>query len=469
MWMDEEDAHLEEHNSSKLVNRFNLMLKESSSFYFDVDQLEVIIDHYLERSKPKAALRAVEHGLSIFDHNNFLLLRKGQILISLGAFEHGKSILVELLDSDPENQEILFGLGMAYAQEHDAKKAIYYYKLAYDAADIELKVEVLVELALQYQITDSPEKALACYRKALGFNERAGLVLRELNNFIKRNDLLVEGEQVIQDFLDNHPYSHKAWFHLGQLYFQFELFEKAVSAYDFALTIKEDYALVYYKKAESLIKLKAYEPALEAMHEELKYREPMALNFCIMADCYENLDDFSQAEVYYKKAIKKDEYFSEAYIGLGFLKEIQFDYLSALPYYEKAVELEPDNYNAHLMLSSVLTELARTDEAKAVVSNLLTIEQGIEEAWIELAYIYASEDDLDHALSIVDEGIETAFSNEQLWLKKVVYLHKIGKRMEAIELARELLVEDKSVKVTLANASKDLLKDPEFVMLLNQF
>lgn len=185
MWMDEEDAHLEEQNSGKLVDRFNLMLKESSSFYFDVDQLEVIIDHYLERSKPKAALRAVEHGLSIFDQNDFLRLRKGQILISVGAFDQGKAILVELLDSDPENQEILFGLGMAYAQEHDAKKAIYYYKKAFDAADTELKIEVLAELALQYQITEEPQKALACYKKALEYDINVGLVFRELLSFTR--------------------------------------------------------------------------------------------------------------------------------------------------------------------------------------------------------------------------------------------------------------------------------------------
>ena len=43
--MDDEDARLEEQNSKGLVKKFNSMRQNASSVYFDVDQLEVIIDH----------------------------------------------------------------------------------------------------------------------------------------------------------------------------------------------------------------------------------------------------------------------------------------------------------------------------------------------------------------------------------------------------------------------------------------
>ena len=467
--MDEEDAHLEEQNSKGLVKKFNSMLNNASNVYFDVDQLEVIIDHYLERAKPSEALKAVNHGLSIFRENQFLKLRKGQILVSLGEFEKGKGMLIELLNSDPLNQEILFGLGMAHAQEKEPKRAISYFKKAYDVADNELKAEVLVEVALQYQIIGEPAKALVCYETSLELGIDLDLVLREVSSCVKRNDLLVEGEQILQKYLDTNPYNAKVWFYLGMMQFDFSLLDQAIISYDYAIAIKEDYGIAYYKKAEVLIKQEKYKLALESLFEEIKHRPPMALNYCIIADCFENLNEYKQAEEYYLKALEVDEYFSEAYIGLGFLKEIQFDYLSAIPFYEKAVEMDSENYNAHLMLASVMSELDRYDQAKLVVKNLISIEEGLEEAWIELAFIYYQEDNLERAISTIEEGIETAYSNEQLWLKKVVYLHKIGKRKEAIELARELLTEDKSVKDTLSSADSDLLEDPNFVNLLNEF
>lgn len=469
MWMDDEDARLEEQNSKGLVKKFNSMRENASSVYFDVDQLEVIIDHYLERAKPDDALQAVNHGLSIFNDNHFLKLRKGQILVSLGEFEQGKKILDILLEADPENQEILFGLGMAYAQVKEPKRAISYFKKAYDQADHDLQAEVLVEIALQYQITGEPNKSLSCYEKALELGLNTDLVLREFRSCVKRNDLLLEGEQILQKHLDKNPYNAKVWFCLGMIKYDFGLLESAIDSYDFALAIKGDYAMVYYKKAEVLIKQEKYTLALESLFAEMKYRAPMALNYCIIADCYENLSEFKQAEEYYLKAIAVDEHFSEAYIGLGFLKEVQFDYLAAIPFYEKAVGLDEENYNAHLMLASVLSELEQFDRAKAVVRNLISIEEGLEEAWIELAFIYSKEENIERALSSVEEGIETAYSNEQLWLKKVVYLHKIGKRKEALELARELLVEDVSVKDTLSASGSDLLKDSEFVKLLSEF
>ena len=469
MWMDDEDAHLEEQNSQGLVKKFNSMRQNASSVYFDVDQIEVIIDHYLERAKPEDALQAANHGLSIFHENHFLKLRKGQILVSLGEFEKGKKILDVLLEADPENQEILFGLGMAYAQVKEPHRAISYFKKAYDQADSDLKAEVLVEIALQYQIIGEPNKSLACYEKALEFGLNTDLILREFRSCIKRNDLLLEGEQILQEYLNGNPYNAKVWFCLGMIKYDFGLLDSAIDSYDFALAIKEDYAVVYYKKAEVLIKQEKYQLALESLFLEMKYRAPMALSYCIIADCYENLSEFKLAEEFYLKAIEVDKYFSEAYIGLGFLKEIQFDYLAAIPFYEKAVGLDNENYNAHLMLVSVLSELGEFEQAKEVVRNLISIEEGLEEAWIELAFIYSKEENLERALSSVEEGIETAYSNEQLWLKKVVYLHKIGKRKEALELARELLVEDVSVKDTLSASGSDLLKDSEFVKLLSEF
>ena len=81
--------------------------------------------------------------------------------------------------------------------------------------------------------------------------------------------------------------------------YDFGLLESAIDSYDFALAIKEDYAMVYYKKAEVLIKQEKYTLALESLFEEMKYRAPMALNYCIIADCYENLSEFKQAEDYY--------------------------------------------------------------------------------------------------------------------------------------------------------------------------
>jgi len=469
MWMDEEDAHLDEQNQGGLIDRFKSMLKTSSNIYFDVDQLEIIIDYYLERGMPKQALKAANHGLSMFEDNNFLTLRKGQILISIGDLDKGKAILSDLSEKDKENAEILFGLGMANAQQRNPTRAINYYKKAFDYADEELKAEILIELALQYQLTGAPSQSIRCYDKALDFNKNTNLIFRELTNCAFRNDQLIEAEAVIERHLDKNPYNELAWFFLGKLFFDFKLYKKALEAYDFSLAIKPEYGLVYYKKAEVYIKQNEYELALIELHQEIKYREPMPLNYCIMADCYEHLNEFGKAEEYYKKAIELDDTFSEAYIGLGFLKEIQFDYKSAIPYYKKSIEIDPENYNAYLMLSSVYVELGNTEQAKKVVTSLLAEEEGLEEAWIELAYIYSEDDDLAKSLAILDEGIETAFSNEQIWLKKVVYLHKIGKRNEAIDLARELLTEDQGIKTALSNLNSELLEDPEFIQLLNEF
>jgi|GEM_PF-1216169 len=469
MWMDEEDAHLDEQDVRILVEKFNSMIKESSNIYFDVEQLEIIVEYYLENGLPKKAMNAVNHGLEMFPKNDFLLLRKGQISVSLGDLKSSKEIFKELLVSDSSNAEILFGLGMIEAQEHSPKKAVSYYKLAFDNADSEFQTEILIELGLQYQFLNLPEKSLNCYARALKVHRNSKTVLRELYSCTERFQKVVEGTKIIEDHLDDHPYDYVAWFYLGNIYALVKTHNKALECYDYSILIKEENPDAFFKKAETLINLERYKDALELLQEELRYREPLAFNYCVIADCYEQLEDFDTAEEYYHKALELDKTYSDAHLGLGFIQEMKFNKSAAIPFYETAIKLDPLNANAHLLLTKILCSQEKFEDAIALIEGFLTKEKGVEEMWINLADIHSKAENFSTALDVIEKGIENAVSNEKLWLKKVVYLQKKGADKEALELMRELLEEDKTIRETIHEFCAGLLNQTAFANLLNQY
>jgi tetratricopeptide (TPR) repeat protein len=364
---------------------------------------------------------------------------------------------------------MLFGLGMIEAQQQVPKKAIAYYKLAYDNADDEFQVEILIELALQYQFVNEPDKSFSCYRKALDLGLNVTTTLRELVGCIERFQKLVEGTSVLEKYVDQNPYSVKGWFNLGGLYSLAGSYHKAIDCYDYSIVIKEENPDAYFKKAECLMKLEKYEEALVELTNEIKYRDPIAFNYCVIADCYEQLGQFLQAEEYYRKALKLDDSYSEAYLGLGFLKELNLESGVAISFYLKAIQTDIKNVNAHLLLSNLLCSKGRYEEAALAIQNYLDKEEGIEEMWLELGEIFARSGEFDKALSTVNRGIENALSNEKLWLKKVVYLHKNGAIKESLELMRELLEEDKSISNSINEHCSCLFDDANFIALISQY
>ena len=88
MQMNEESK--DNRNTIDLVHRFEKMISLNDSYYFDMDQLEEIVDYYCETSQFQSALRAIEYGYSLFPENMTLMLKESQILtatLQFGAVE----------------------------------------------------------------------------------------------------------------------------------------------------------------------------------------------------------------------------------------------------------------------------------------------------------------------------------------------------------------------------------------------
>lgn len=182
-------------------------------------------------------------------------------------------------------------------------------------------------------------------------------------------------------FVTKFPNDPRAWAELGYIYFQAkerntELNEKALFAFFKAIELGYfDDGLVfdrighiyqdcnnwesaehYYKKAVdlnaelfsycygvSLIFLGKYSQALPFVIDAATKYNPDAMSWFQVALCHEKLGNTKKAEIYYKKAIKLDQFYEQAWFNLGGLYWNKSKFDKAYPIWSEAISRFPNS------------------------------------------------------------------------------------------------------------------------------
>ena len=86
-----------------LVKRFERMIEEDGQQYFDLEEFEAIIGHYLSFGQVENAKKVLQYASSLFPENLMLQLREAQILASMGKQIKAIPLLKTLLAFEPYN------------------------------------------------------------------------------------------------------------------------------------------------------------------------------------------------------------------------------------------------------------------------------------------------------------------------------------------------------------------------------
>ena len=95
--------HQEEDQILALAKAFESMLAAGESRFFDHDDLEALIEHYLERGSIAKAQHVHRYASGLFPESLSLQLREAQILASNGKHVQAIPRLKNLLSFEPQN------------------------------------------------------------------------------------------------------------------------------------------------------------------------------------------------------------------------------------------------------------------------------------------------------------------------------------------------------------------------------
>lgn len=335
-------SHEEEADDYNLsLSKFESMLKTNKVFFFDSEEFEDIILHYMDTGRLSLAKKALRLGLEQHPKSSGLKLVHVEILIYEDKIEQAEKILNEIALLEPTNEEVYIQRANICSKRDQHEKAIDNLFIALKYTDDE--AEIYSMIGMEYLFMDRLELAKENFIKCLEQDEED---YSALYNVVYCFDFLDQNQEAIyylEKFIDKNPYSEVAWHQLGRQFYAIKNYEKAVWAFDYACLIDEGFLGAFLEKAKSLEKLKRYQDAIDCYNITIELDDPTSFAYLRIGKCYEKLGNNEEALNYYLKTVHEDPLLDKAWMTITDFYIKQKNYQISLYYINKAIGIDGEN------------------------------------------------------------------------------------------------------------------------------
>ena len=275
----------DDHNVS--LSKFESMLKTNKVLFFDSEEFEDIILHYLDVGKPTLAKKALKLALEQHPKSTGLKLVQVEMLVYDDKLDIAEKMLNELYAIEPTNEEVYIQRANICSKRDQHEKAVEYLKIALKYTDDLADVYNLI--GMEYLFLDNLELAKENFIRCL---EEEPEEQTNLYNVVYCFEFLDQNQEAIDfvaKYIETNPYSEIAWHQLGRLNYGLKQYEAALVAFEYATLIDDEFLGAFMEKAKALERLKRYEEAIENYNETIKLDDPTSYALLRIGKCYEKL------------------------------------------------------------------------------------------------------------------------------------------------------------------------------------
>src|SRR5215216_3504382 len=355
----------------ELVKQFQNLKSGRGNSFLDEEAFEKIIDYFDDVEDLPQALEAAEMGINQYPYSSALLIKKADLLIATRHYNDALEILnhAELLDSNDINLYIL--KTDVYLALDQQEKAVELLENALKLFDGQERIELLFELADVYDDYEEFDKIFDCLRLILQqdhTNEEALYKICFWTDFTGRNE---ESITLHQHIIDENPYSELAWFNLAAAYQGLKLYEKAIDAYKYAVTIDEKFDYAYRNMGDAYIRLRKFKEAIEVLEKVLELSKPEDVIFEAIGHCYDRMQNYAQARFYFRKASHLNPEDSKLYFRIAgtYMNEHQWN--QAVKHLETAMNIHPNQPEYNLAMGECKMQLGDYRQAIHYFTNVV--------------------------------------------------------------------------------------------------
>lgn len=389
---------------SRLLERFLSMQDEGKEAYFDADEIEDLLDSFEESEDYTLYEDVLSLGMKLHPNHPALQIRQCKLMVYNEQYKKALKLIDSISDQD-EPELILLRLECLCALDRYAEAKAHTEQL------IDSECEYLEDV---FECIAPALGELGKYTEALDFIRLGqkyfpdNLVLKEeLCYNLEATGQLTEAIELCNELIDNNPYSFDDWTALGRLYSLQGEYEKAIEAFDFALTCDDTECEVKILKAFCLFMNENYQKAIDVYNELVSIPDYTFRVKPLLAECYLRLDAYEPAYELLHDCVYNNKECEEpaTYINYllcctktGRLTEEQ-------PILEKALELFPDHVNLLYLKAMYYTEQGKEADA---IDTLLYIIDNIQPSEIYLnsladtnfylANLFVNRDEYERAL-----------------------------------------------------------------------
>jgi len=416
----------------ELLKMYDNLNHGRSNSFIEEDSFEKIIEYFQENDEFTKALEAAGLGCDQYPYSSVLILKKADILLANRQYNEALNILEQaaLLDSTDINLYIL--KTDAYLALDQQDKAVIILQEALSLFEGEERIELLFELADVYDDYEEFEKVFDCLKMILEDdpnNEEALYKICFWTDFTGRNE---ESIRLHQQIINGFPYNELAWFNLAAAYQGLKLYEKAIDAYQYAVTIDEKFDYAYRNMGDAFIRLRKYKEAIEMLEKVMELAKPEDVIYEAIGHCYDKMKNFAQARFHYRKAshMRQDDSKLMYKIACTYFNEGQWQScVKQLESAMKIIRLQPD-YN--LLAGECKMELGLFKDAIQYFTNVVSARPKNLGGWEALIRCLYKANFFEEALTQTEAALQITNGKPLFVFYKSAVLLSLGKNKEAI-------------------------------------
>jgi tetratricopeptide (TPR) repeat protein len=399
-------------NNDLPLTKFESMLKTNHVLFFDSEEFENIIHHYLNQGKIALAKKAIKLGLDQHPTSINLRLFKVEIYVFEDKLIQADTLLNELYILDPMNEEIYIQKANIFSKKDDHAQAIEVLKKALKLTDDVVDLYSLI--GMEYLFLDQFEEAKEYFMKCLDEDLED---YSSLYNIIYCFEFLNQTEEAIgylNVFLDKNPYCEVAWHQLGKQYYTLKNYKKALASFDFAIISDETFIGAYIERGKVLEKLKRFEEAIENYSITLKLDEPTSFALLRIGSCYEKLKNDDLAVQYYYKTVHEDPLLDKGWIAITRYYNRKRNYQKALYYINKAINIDSENVVYWKLYSQISQRLNLFEEAERGFKKTLELGNYELNTWLSRGDLLIKLGEPEAAIYNFEQAVEFYPENAEL-------------------------------------------------------
>lgn len=328
----------------QLVLDFERTVLNGENQFYDVDELEMIIDYYLEVQDKEPLMTALIYAEQLYPESTEIKIRRAHWYIANRQFDRALEILLRLEEQEPDNTDIAYSLGVLYGEMEQSEKAIDYFLQA--ATDGWQLGRIYANIAEEYYKMHDYNEAIQYYLKAFGTDSYDVQTFYNYLDTCQQAGICDEAVQFFKLYVESHPYGKEGWYCLGCAYRDLGMFDRAIDAEEYAIAIDKSYAMAYFELSRAQEEGGHAGDAATTLIRYLDVAGDRAEVYRALGDLFVRQDNFETAMLYYKKAVVENEADAYALAGLAMCCMHMGDLSMALSYVKKALAADAENPDA---------------------------------------------------------------------------------------------------------------------------
>ena len=327
-----------------LVLDFEKTVMNGENQFYDVDELEMIIDYYLEVLDKEPLLTAIVYAEQLYPESTEIKIRRAHWYIANQEFDRALEILLRLEEQEPDNTDIAYSLGVLYGEKEQSEKAIDYFLQA--STDGWQLGRIYANIAEEYYKLNNFHEAIQYYMKAFGTDSYDVQTFYNYLDTCQQAGLSDEAAEFFKLYVESHPYGKEGWYCLGCAYRDMGMMDRAIDAVEYAIAIDKNYTVAYLELSRIQEESGDSGEAATTLMRLLDVAGDRAEVYRALGDLFVRQENFETAMLYYKKAVVENESDAYALAGLAMCCMHLGDLSMALSYVKKALAADAENPDA---------------------------------------------------------------------------------------------------------------------------